>query len=292
MKTMLIPTDFSPAANNAAHYAFKLGKGIKASLKLCYAIMLPVEAAMGQQVAWPLMDYSSLQKEGNENLSALAVELQTKNAPLVAAANEQPPVRYAAEIGSLREVVKQQLKKEKANLVVMGTSGAGALSRFFLGSSSRELMDHADFPILLVPPGAEYQGIKKIAFATDLSEGDLTLIHSLSVFARPFNAEILIVHVTPAGFNSDVHQDKIDAFLNEVTCKVNYPKIYYRHVKDMGVDEGLSWLTQHVAIDLLAMVHRRHHFMQRIFEGSRTKKMAGHLKLPLLVFPSETPLFL
>ncbi|NQX41388.1 Nucleotide-binding universal stress protein, UspA family [Pedobacter steynii] len=292
MKTMLIPTDFSPAANNAAHYAFQLGKGIKADLKLCYAIMLPVEAAMGQQVAWPLMDYSTLQKEGNENLGKLSVELQTKNGPLVPAANEQHPVHYAAEIGTLREVVKQQLKKEKAGLVVMGTSGAGALSRFFLGSSSRELMDHADFPILLVPPGAEFKGIKKIAFATDLSEADIALIHSLSAFARPFNAEILIVHVTPVGFNSDVHQDKIDAFLNEVTCKVNYPKIYYRHVKDMSVDEGLNWLTEHVAIDLLAMVHRRHHFMQRIFEGSRTKKMAGHLKLPLLVFPSETPVFL
>lgn len=292
MKTMLIPTDFSPAANNAAHYAFQLGKSIKASLKLCYAVMLPVEASMGQQVAWPLMDYSNLQKEANEKLRKLSVGLEANNGTVDPAVIEHPPVHYAAEIGTLTEVVKQQLKKDKANLVVMGTSGAGALSRFFLGSSSRELMDHADFPILLVPPGAEFQGMKKIAFATDLSEGDIALIHSLSHFARPFNAEIVIVHISPAGFDSDVHQDKIDAFLSEVTCKVNYPKIYYRHVKDMGVDEGLTWLTQHVAIDLLAMVHRRHHFMQRIFEGSRTKKMAGHLKLPLLVFPSGIPVFL
>ena len=291
MKTMLIPTDFSPAANNAAHYAFKLGKGIKASLKLCYALMLPVEGVMAQQVAWPLMDYASLQKEGNEELSRLSAELHTKNGG-VPGAIEQPPVHYSAEIGTLTEVVKQQVQQEKANLVVMGTSGSGALSRFFLGSSSRELMDNADFPILLVPPGAEFKGMKKIAFATDLSEGDITLIHALSLFARPFNAEILIVHVTPAGFDSDVHQDQIDTFLNEVTCKVNYPKIYYRQVKAMGVDEGLDWLSEHVAIDLLAMVYRRHHFMQRIFEGSRTKKMAAHLKLPLLVFPSSVPVFL
>lgn len=292
MKTILIPTDFSAAANNAARYAFQLGKSIKASLKLCYAVSLPVDASMGHQVAWPLMDYSSLQQDGNEELRKLSLELEAGNGTVLPVEAEHPPVHYAAEIGLLTEVVKQEVKKEKANLVVMGTSGSGALSRFFLGSSSRELMDHADFPILLVPPGVEFKRIEKIAFATDLSEGDIPLIHSLSLFARHFNAEILIVHVSPAGFDSDVHQDKIDAFLTEVTCKVNYPKIYYRHVKDMGVDEGLSWLTRHVAIDLLAMVHRRHHFMQRIFEGSRTKKMAGHLKLPLLVFPSEGPVFL
>lgn len=286
MKTILVPTDFSPAANNAAHYAFELGKGIKASLKLCYAVMLPTTAPLGQPVAWPLMDYSSLQQEANEELSKLSIELKTNSELSV---SDCPPVHYSAEIGTVSEVVKELLNREKASLVVMGTSGAGALSRVFLGSSSRALIDHADFPILLVPPGAAFKKMKKIAFATDLSEGDLLLIHSLSIFARAFNAEILIVHITPADLDHGLDQDKVDAFLNEVTCKVNYSKIYYRHVKDMDVDDGLNWLTEHVAIDLLAMVHRKHHFIQRIFKGSQTKKMVGHLKLPLLVFPSESP---
>lgn len=292
MKTILIPTDFSLAANNAAHYALQLGKGIKAGLKLCYAITLPVERPMGQQVTWPLMDYSSLQKEANEELKKISAELETKAGLPVHPDTDQPPVHYAAEIGSVTEVIKLMVDREKVNLVVMGTSGAGLLSRFFLGSSSRELMDHAHFPILLVPPGAVFKGIRKIAFATDLSKGDIALIHTLSIFARAFNAEILIVHITPAGPDQGLDQEKTDAFLNEVTCKVNYPKIYYRHVKDMNVDDGLNWLTEHVTIDLLAMVHRKQHFIQRIFEGSRTKKMAGHLKLPLLVFPSESPAIL
>ncbi|SHG45258.1 universal stress protein [Pedobacter caeni] len=288
MKTILIPTDFSPAANNAAYYALQLGKGIKASLKLCYAITLPVESPMGQQVVWPIMDYSGLQKEANEELKKLSVELETKAGPPVHPDTDQPPVHYAAEIGSVTEVIKLMVDREKANLVVMGTSGAGLLRHFFLGSSSRDLMDHAHFPILLVPPGTVFKGIRKMAFATDLSKGDIALIHTLSIFAHAFNAEILIVHITPAGIDHGLDQEKTDAFLNEVTCKVNYPKIYYRHVKDMDVDDGLNWLTEHVTIDLLAMVHRKHHFIQRIFEGSRTKKMAGHLKLPLLVFPSES----
>ena len=128
--------------------------------------------------------------------------------------------------------------------------------------------------------------MKRIAFATDLTEADLALIHSLALFARPFNAEILIVHISNDEPEAD--QKKIDDFLNEVTCKAHYHKIYYRHVKDMGIDEGLNWLTDHVDIDMLAMVHRKHNFIKRLFEGSHTQRMAVDAKLPLLVFPPET----
>lgn len=284
MKTILIPTDFSPNADHAAQYAFELGKHMKAGLKLCNAIMVPAAARMSPQVAWPLMDLSTLRKDAVQHLNKLSKKLKKEDKTT----DEQPPVEILAEVGTVPEVLKMIAEKEKINLVVMGTSGAGGLNRFFLGSTSRDLIDHADFPILLVPPGTNFKPLKRIAFATDLTEGDLELIHSLALFAKPFNAEILIVHITPDDFDAEVHQKKVDDFLNEITCKVHYHKVYYRHVKDMGIDEGLTWLTKNVDVDILAMVHRRHTFLQRLFEGSHTQKLAVHVKLPLLVFPPKT----
>ncbi|WP_316821020.1 universal stress protein [Pedobacter gandavensis] len=288
MKTILIPTDFSPNADHAAFYAMELGKSMKASLKLCNAVMVPAAAQMSPQVAWPLMDLGTLRTDATHQLHSLAKKLKQKNKEAGLSVDEHPPVEVLAEVGSVTEVLKMLAEKEKINLVVMGTSGVGSLNRFFLGSTSRDLIDNASFPILLIPPGTDFKPLKRIAFATDLSAKDLELIHSLALFARPFNAEILIVHISPDEFNPEIHQKKVDDFLNEVTCKVHYHKVYYRHVKDMGVDEGLTWLTKHVDIDMLAMVHRRHPFIKRLFEGSHTQKMAVHVKLPLLVFPPET----
>lgn len=288
MKTILIPTDFSPNADHAAFYALELGKSMNASLKLCNAVMLPAAAQMSPQVAWPLMDLGTLRADATNELNKLAEKLKQKSVEVGVSENEHPPVKVLAEVGSVTEVLNMLAEKEKINLVVMGTSGAGGLNRFFLGSTSRDLIDHANFPILLIPPGTDFKPLKRIAFATDLSAKDLELIHSLALFARPFNAEILIVHISSEDFNPDTHQKKVDDFLNEVTCKAHYHKIYYRHVKDMGVDEGLTWLTKHVDIDMLAMVHRKHPFIKRLFEGSHTQKMATHGKLPLLVFPPET----
>lgn len=288
MKTILIPTDFSPNADHAALYALELGKSMKASLKLCNAVMVPASASMSGQVAWPLMDLGTLRADAHRQLKQVSEKLKKHIKDTGASREEYPPVEVLAEVGTVPEVLNMLAEKGEINLVVMGTSGVGGLNRFFLGSTSRDLINNGSFPVLLIPPGTDFKPLKRIAFATDFSNGDMELIHSLSHFARPFNAEILIVHITPDDFNPEIHQKKVDAFLNEVTCKVHYHKVYYRHVKDMAIDEGLTWLTDHVDIDMLAMVHRRHPFIKRLFEGSHTQKMAVHVKLPLLVFPPET----
>ena len=286
MKTILIPTDFSPNADHAAVYAFELGKHMKAGLKLCNAIMVPAAARMSPQVAWPLMDLTTLKKDADHELKKLSKKLQKPAKDAGASPQEYPPLEVLAEVGTVPEVIKMLAEKEEINLVVMGTSGASGLNKLFLGSTSRDLIASATLPVLLIPPGTDFKPLKRIAFATDLTEGDLALIHSLALFARPFNAEILIVHISKDEPEAD--QKKIDDFLNEVTCKAHYHKIYYRHVKDMGIDEGLTWLNDHVDIDMLAMVHRKHSFIKRLFEGSHTQRMAVHAKLPLLVFPPET----
>lgn len=286
MKTILIPTDFSPNADHAAFYAFELGKHMKAGLKLCNAIMVPAAARMSPQVAWPLMDLTTLKEDADRELKQLANKLQKPAKDAGASKEEYPPLEVLAEVGTVPEVIKMLAEKEEINLVVMGTSGASGLNKLFLGSTSRDLIANASLPVLLIPPGTDFKPLKRIAFATDLTEADLALIHSLALFARPFNAEILIVHISKDEPEAD--QKKIDDFLNEVTCKAHYHKIYYRHVKDMGIDEGLTWLTDHVDIDMLAMVHRKQNFIKRLFEGSHTQRMAVHSKLPLLVFPPET----
>lgn len=288
MKTILIPTDFSPNADHAAFYAFELGKHIKAGLKLCNAIMVPAAARMSPQVAWPLMDLGTLKKDADRELKKFSEKLQKPVKDAGIASGICPPLEVLSEIGTVPEVIRMIAEKEEINLVVMGTSGASGLNKLFLGSTSRDLIANSSLPILLIPPGTEFKPFRRIAFATDLTAGDLELIHSLAIFARPFNAEILIVHISRDDFNPEVDQKKIDDFLNEVTCKVHYHKVYYRHVKDMGIDEGLNWLTDHVDIDMLAMVHRKHNFIKRFFEGSHTQRMAVDTKLPLLVFPPET----
>lgn len=285
MKTLLVPTDFSPAANNAARYAMHLAKGMKAGIKLCNAFKVPAEAPMAARIAWPLEDYTSLKNEITEELRLLAGALTQEELSYPDLQDCHPQVDYISEVGTVTDVVRNLVESQKLPMVVMGMSGAGMVSRLVLGSNSHDMVEKASFPVLLIPSAVAYNGIHKIAFATDLSSGDIEVIHSLAGLAYFFNAEVLLAHVTDEKYDNPGHQHKIDSFLNDITSKLDYPKIYYRHIKSMDVDRGLEWLTEHGQIDMLAMVHRKHNIFDMLFNGSHTQKLAKHIELPLLVFP-------
>lgn len=286
MKSILVPTDFSAAADNAVRYAFQMAKVMKANLLLCNAIKVPAEAPMAAQVSWPLEDYSTIKKDVTAELKFSSKRFEQEDIDVSNPKSFHPHVAYTSEVGQITDVVRNLIELHNPGLVVMGMSGAGSIERLFLGSTSKVLIEKAGFPILLIPFKAIFKGITKIAFATDLHEGDIDRLNLVAGLARPFNAEILIVHVCKDLNEEQKHRSKMDLFFNKVTNSINYPHIYYRPINDMKVDEALNWLLTHGQIDMLAMVHRKHTLLDQILSGSHTQRAARKVDLPLLVIPA------
>lgn len=283
MKKILIPTDFSDPSLNAAKFALAVANVINGQAVLCHAFSVPVQTPMAAQVSLPVIDYDIVHQQTIEQLTNTAEILEAEAAQGWLANSR--PIQWLADGGPVVDVINSMVEKQKTNMLIMGMSGDGAVSQFFLGSCSRELISHAKIPVLLVPPAATFIGLNKIAFATDLSEGDIDVIHSLATFASQFNAEILVAHVSEGQGDDDKQRAKIADFLNDITCKVNYPRIYFRDIKQMNVDEGLDWLSEHGQIDMLVMVHHRSSLIDVLFNRSITQKVARRIDIPLLVYP-------
>jgi nucleotide-binding universal stress UspA family protein len=288
MKNILVPTDFSLAASNAARYALHLASPLKANILLCNAMLIPIEAAASGQVAWPLEDYNSIKKDTTEQLHKAAKKLEHKASEAGSSQDAfQPSVSYTSEVGTVKEVIQDTIAAQNGSMVVMGLSGAGSAERFFMGSSSRDLIADATFPVLLIPPAYIFNPVKVIAFATDLNKGDINILHTLAGFAKKFDAEIRINHISDDKSELKTDSYKADVFMAELCSKISYPKISYHQIKNMDVDHGLNQLNDHGQVDMLAIVHRQHSFLASLFLGSHTQKLARHITVPLLVFPPE-----
>lgn len=287
MKKILVPTDFSVPAENAARYAVQLAKVLNANILLCNAIKAPADTPIAAQVAWPLMDYTTLKEEVTSDLDVLVQKL-CASTNLDNNQSVCPRIAYESAKGTVHEVVSTLVKEREIDLVVMGMAGAGGVIQFLLGSNSKEMIEKADFPILLVPYVAGFKKIKKIVFATNLDIHELGPLKLLINLATLLDAEVTITHITYKEIDIDSKQQyKMDAYMNDVVAKINHPRIKYEKVWNIDVDSGLDWIIDQQEIDMVAIVHHRHHFLERIFSGSHTQRLSRHTEIPLLVFPPD-----
>ena len=210
MKTILVRTDVLQAAENAAHSALFLSRHLQADLLLTHAFKVPAETRVAAQAAWPLENYEEIRQETQQALGLLRHQLEQEAAIKIYPHLHQPRVIDIAELGGVTTTIRNLVDHHHAPLVVTGMSGCGLIHRFLLGSTSRDLLEKATFPVLLVPARPMPRQLRKIAFATDLSETDIDIIHSLTSLARPFNAEILIAHVTDAKYDAVEHQQQVE----------------------------------------------------------------------------------
>ncbi|MBP8067422.1 MAG: universal stress protein [Pedobacter sp.] len=279
MKTLLIPIDYSPCAQNAVHYGIEIAKMINAKIHLCHAIPIPEFTPEPGMVAWPLKDYKTTKDEAYENLRSYIKELKE-------GIDFNLEITFSTELTPIKQLVSELISKLKPDLMLLGMSGMGNVERFFLGSTSRDLIENTSVPVLLLPKHSKYIPLKKIAFATDLSKSDINSIHALARLFSVYSPEILLTHVS--GHSEDMRNPNSlsNVFLSEVTSKINYSKIYFRHIIEEHVDEGLVWLTAHAQINMLCMIHRqKHNLFSDLLKGSHTKKIAKMIEIPLLVMP-------
>jgi nucleotide-binding universal stress UspA family protein len=285
MKTLLFSTDFSANAKHAAEYGYRLAKQIKANIVLCNAVTVPAEVPQAGVVVWPMEESEVLLDDSTNELQRLKAHLEQNDHSV----SFRPAIGYANGAGTVTDVVEHITANRQIDLVVMGTHASDSLSTFLLGDHSKKMIDSAIQPLLLIPPEAAFAPIKKIAFATDFKQLDVDMaaIYTLIPMVRALNAEILLTNVYDEKNHSHEFQRLINRFLLELSNKADYPHIYYRLIKNSRTETGLDWLCEHGHVDILAMVHHSHNFFYNILTGSYTKKMAGHIPIPLLVFPAR-----
>jgi len=285
MKTILFATDFSANARHAAEYGYSLAKLIKANIILCNAVIVPAEMPQAGLVAWPMEESDMLLMDSTRELQQLKTHLENADHE----EGFKPGITCKNESGVVTDVVQSVITNDLVDLVVMGTHGSSGLSQFLLGNHSRNMIDTATKPLMLISPETPVLPVKKIAFATDFihMESDLKCLYHLIPLAKSFNAEILLTHVHSEQAPSAELKDQIEQFMVQVSNKANYPHIYYRSLKNSHVETGLGWLCEHGQIDMLVMIHRPHSFFYKLLRSSHCEKMAGHIAVPLLIYPAE-----
>lgn len=138
-QTILVPTDFSPCAEEALDYALKLAERLDARVCIMHSYLLPVA---GWEGAWAFPQ---------DMISQLEADSRAKLDSTLSKAREKLATTSASFwSGDPREAVPKLARDIKADLIVMGTHGRKGLSRAIMGSVTETVLRHAPCAVLAV----------------------------------------------------------------------------------------------------------------------------------------------
>ena len=141
-KTILMPTDFSPASDLALEYAAFLARHTGGVIHLIHVVAFPIDITSWPASYWVELGAvrDRLRRDAERELAARATSID--GIEVTTELIEGSPARTIVDAAAARG----------CHLIVMGTHGRGGFSRFFLGSVAERVLRTARCPVLTVSP--------------------------------------------------------------------------------------------------------------------------------------------
>jgi len=271
----MVPVDFSSASSWGFYYAYNLAKAIDAELVVMHLYWPPyVESTYPMDMMQTII---------NEKEHEVLRHLQAATRPPLVDESEKPvKISYIVEPGSDNSIASIA-EFQEVDLILMGTHGAGNAVDKVWGSNTSNVIKNAHCPVLAIPEGASFNGIKNIAYATDFDKKDTELLFQLTLIAVAIKANLHCVHIN----KSDNPYQGVDGADFKESFDKNFEDlpVSYSVWSATTIEEGLETFCRVNDIDVLAMLTHDKTFWDKLFGNkSMTKSMTMRTKLPLLAF--------
>ena len=289
MKSILVPTDFSPEAHHAYTVALQLAQHTGGSVTLLYVLEAPEGTTANFSTYGGPVNGSELPNStgGIDRLFTLKLMEATKHRMHVlkdeaATLAADVPVQDTVEIGGIGEGILAAIDKHHIDLVVMGVENRGGLDDYFLGSQTERLIRLAPCPVLAVkPPQAEFN-VRTIIFPSDFSaETSAALAGLQSVLAAFPEATLHLVHVSATtDATQEAQQQAIQAFATQ------HGLAHYQAavVTADTISEGIKQYAQQVQADLVVLPTHQHSGLSSFLHTSVATAVATHALPPVLTY--------
>ena len=271
MKTIIIPTDFSPVATNALHYGIDMAKTINASLLLFHVYNIPVSYA---DVPVMLISVEELKKNAEDKLAELKKEVEHITSGSLKIYTE-------ARLGNVTDELENICNNIRPFAVVMGTRGTTGIEKVLFGSNTLTVVRHLTWPVICVPPGKTFgTGIKKIGFACDFRDVvKETPAQSIKDFAKEFNAELHVLNV-------DYHNRHFKPEAREESqllhTMLEDAKPEYHFIEHKDIEDGINEFAEKNNLDLVISIPKKHKLLERLFKTSSTKQLVFQSHIPVM----------
>jgi nucleotide-binding universal stress UspA family protein len=273
MKTLVVPTDFSSVSVNAMNYAVDMAQAINAGIVLLHVYNVPVSFTDPPVSPVSTVSIEEIKRTSEERLHELKKNLVTVTAGKVEVFTE-------ARLGETIEELEQICNSVEPLAIIMGSHGATGFERLIMGSTTLTAVRHLKCPVIVVPPGTTYHGIRKIGLACDFENVvQSTPVEYIKNIVKEFGAELYVLNV------QDLEQDDLeDAIMETAYLDAMLEDVSPKYVQLTGKDvaESITSFAEHNNLDLVMIIPKKHRFIDSLFHKSQSKELITHAHIPIV----------
>ena len=302
IRTILVPTDFSPPSLKALAYARTLATQFRAALHLVNVVDVQFEAP---SLAPLYATDEQIEEHLGRRLRTIAGEF----------AGPIRKGRCHARIGRAFDEICQVARRLHADLIVTATRGYSGLKHVLMGSTAERIVRHSPCPVLVVR-GKEREflangsaktrrssttlRIKHILVPVDFSEHSRSALVYAIAFAKRFGAKLTLMNVIHPQYyatNPDVAaidyatlMDSTHATvrrdMNDFVRSVAFQGVpFHTHIEEGHPGESIVKYAGKHAVDLIVNATHGRTGLPHVLLGSTAEHVARYGKSPVLVVP-------
>ena len=257
-RNLLVPHDFTEAANIATDYAIDLAKKLNAEVNLIHVVKDSKGVASADRKLEDVVK--------NLNLSA-----------------SDPKVNTIVRIGDIFSDISASGKELHSSIIIMGTHGAKGMQRVF-GSFAIKIITSTHIPFIIVQKDYKKTDLEKIIVPIDVSKESLQVEQVVSAIAKKSGAEVRVI--------AENHSDsslriKVAVHFKVISEQFDAVGVNYQteSIKKLAAKEIVSY-TNTVNGDLIGIAYHTDSILpqfDRIFQDLITNES----KIPVLIINSK-----
>ncbi|MCE7991932.1 MAG: universal stress protein [Roseivirga sp.] len=275
--SILVPTDFSGAADKALEAGINLARLSKAKLDVLHIEDVPA-------------DWVSIVENADRNLY-LSINQRLDRIKDHLAERTQHVRDASVEVDDFLEFNKGHrailghAENRENDLIVMGAHGIGGIQGLMIGSYTRRILHSSHKPILVTKQADPPFWPKKMVFVSDFAEKHKNRFLVVIDFVQKMGLELHLLSInTPMIFKGTAEmEERMGKYLALAPEGFISKASTYNHIH---FEDALKEYCHKYDIDLVSMISYNKRHAWRVL-GSSIQGIINHLNIPVLAIPER-----
>ena len=272
LKKILVPTDFSPLAENALKIAAQLAKQHNGEIYLLHMLELPLSQVDAMSSHSDLPEAMFFMKLAHKRFE------DTMEKDFL----EGITVHETVNFHETADGILETCEKHDIDIVIMGSHGASGFKEMFIGSNTEKVVRTSEVPVLVIKNESTTLNIKDFVYASSFTEENKKAFKKAVTLANNLGARmhLLVINTVNNFYTTSQAEDMMNGFVADSVPNNFTMNIY----NDETIEKGILNFSKLINADLIGMSTHGRQGLAHFFNGSISEDLVNHARRPVITF--------